>query len=499
MQTLPEHFDEKVAELHLAALGVELTKEQAEYLRVDVAGRSERGRFRTELRPGAGPLSAATGAVVVASTRQPTSSNPEGGGSCPSTLAACDGGGSQGCAGAQCLTSQKGITPMGAKVRSATSLREVAPQPQSVVVRAADALTSTGGLVVIFLVLQVVAAASFREVDPEWPNGRMNWDGEHYSDLSTQGYPPLGAKPSDDALGSYAFFPLYPMLIRALAAVSGLGVGTLAPLISVSAAAVALVLADRWLRGLMRAAGAAAAFVGLVLSPAFPVLQMGYTEGISLLLLVVAWRSFSMQRWVPYGLAVTVLSLTRPLAVPLAAVALVAVGVEYRRGIRGSRLRAHIVAALLTGLSAAVWPAVLWAMTGRPTAYLDAMATFRRDTDVPNVLAAAFAYPALGLAVFGALGSFAWIGLRMLPAEVPTVVRAWVVVYPLYIAMAAVPSSSPLRYLMFEFPIALVLVPWLRRPVVRGLVVVAAALLSVVLSSWWVFTFVPAVIDGTLP
>ena len=29
--------------------------------------------------------------------------------------------------------------------------------------------------------------------------------------------------------------------------------------------------------------------------------------------------------------------------------------------------------------------------------------------------------------------------------------------------------------------------------------VVAAALLSVVLSSWWVFTFVPALIDGTLP
>ena len=140
-------------------------------------------------------------------------------------------------------------------------------------------------------------------------------------------------------------------------------------------------------------------------------------------------------------------------------------------------------------------------MTGRPTAYLDAMATFRRDANVPNVLAAAFAYPALGLVVFVALGLFAWISLKTLPAEVPTVVRAWVVVYPLYIAIAAVPSSSPLRYLMFEFPVALVLVPvpWLRRPVVRGLVVVAAALLSVLLSSWWVATFVPSVIDGTLP
>ena len=38
---LPKHLDEKVARLHLDALGVkltELTKEQAAYLGVDVAG-----------------------------------------------------------------------------------------------------------------------------------------------------------------------------------------------------------------------------------------------------------------------------------------------------------------------------------------------------------------------------------------------------------------------------------------------------------------------------
>jgi adenosylhomocysteinase len=38
---LPKHLDEKVAALHLDALGVrltELTKEQAEYIGVDVAG-----------------------------------------------------------------------------------------------------------------------------------------------------------------------------------------------------------------------------------------------------------------------------------------------------------------------------------------------------------------------------------------------------------------------------------------------------------------------------
>ncbi|HRA44633.1 MAG TPA: adenosylhomocysteinase, partial [Phycicoccus sp.] len=41
VKTLPKHLDEKVARAHLEALGVELTeltKEQAEYLGVDVAG-----------------------------------------------------------------------------------------------------------------------------------------------------------------------------------------------------------------------------------------------------------------------------------------------------------------------------------------------------------------------------------------------------------------------------------------------------------------------------
>ncbi|HHU09765.1 MAG TPA: adenosylhomocysteinase [Intrasporangiaceae bacterium] len=49
VQTLPKHLDEKVAELHLESLGVELTeltKEQAEYLGVDVAGPYKPDHYR---------------------------------------------------------------------------------------------------------------------------------------------------------------------------------------------------------------------------------------------------------------------------------------------------------------------------------------------------------------------------------------------------------------------------------------------------------------------
>ena len=46
---LPKHLDEKVARLHLDALGVELTeltKEQAEYIGVDVAGPYKADHYR---------------------------------------------------------------------------------------------------------------------------------------------------------------------------------------------------------------------------------------------------------------------------------------------------------------------------------------------------------------------------------------------------------------------------------------------------------------------
>ncbi|HBJ72339.1 MAG TPA: adenosylhomocysteinase, partial [Actinobacteria bacterium] len=47
--TLPKHLDEKVARLHLDALGVgltELTKQQAEYLGLDVAGPYKPDHYR---------------------------------------------------------------------------------------------------------------------------------------------------------------------------------------------------------------------------------------------------------------------------------------------------------------------------------------------------------------------------------------------------------------------------------------------------------------------
>jgi adenosylhomocysteinase len=47
--TLPKHLDEKVARLHLDALGVkltELTKEQASYIGVDVEGPYKSDHYR---------------------------------------------------------------------------------------------------------------------------------------------------------------------------------------------------------------------------------------------------------------------------------------------------------------------------------------------------------------------------------------------------------------------------------------------------------------------
>ena len=88
---------------------------------------------------------------------------------------------------------------------------------------------------------------------PGWQNAFTAW--ERFDALWFLRIAESGYRLRD---GSAAFFPLYPMLLRAVAAVIGLSVAVLAPLISVTAAAGALFVGDRWLRAVTGPAGAAA-------------------------------------------------------------------------------------------------------------------------------------------------------------------------------------------------------------------------------------------------
>ncbi|KRE62278.1 hypothetical protein [Nostocoides sp. Soil756] len=343
----------------------------------------------------------------------------------------------------------------------------------------------------VFLALQLVAAFSFARLDDAWPHGRLNWDGDHFLTLATSGYPAASAGMPVADLQRFAFYPLYPLLVRLVSGGERDGALLVAPLLSLALAAVALLLAGNWMSERFGPAGPVALLVGLAAWPTFPVLQMGYTEGLAMFLLVVALRALDERHHTVFAVAVLMVGLTRPLAAPLAVVALVHLVARYREG--GGR---HHLAGPLGAFAAAVgavllWPALAALISGRPLVYAEAMASFRAPGHAASYLVAGLQTPWLGALLLGGLAVGVWLALRFLPTGTPATLRVWLLVYPAYLVGVSVVSTSPLRYLLLAFPFALALVPLLRRPAARGAVLVAVVPVSVVLSGWWVQTFVP--------
>jgi len=189
--------------------------------------------------------------------------------------------------------------------------------------------------VLLLVVARTQEATVWTPASPSYAQytGAM-WDASWYRLIAEEGYPdglpvgPDGRVPQT----AWAFFPLFPALVRAVVAVTGaswdvaaptlaLVLGTAAALVvhRVVAAAVARSsLAPRVGRALPLAS---VALLGA--SAAAPVLQVAYTESLALLLLAaVLWCL--VERWylaaVPLVLG---LGLTRAVALPVAVAGLV--------------------------------------------------------------------------------------------------------------------------------------------------------------------------------
>jgi len=134
--------------------------------------------------------------------------------------------------------------------------------------------------------------------DPLTALGRAwdQWDARHYLYLATHGYGPAG-----DARNLIAFFPLYPALISAVAAV-GLPARTAALLISNVAGVVAAILLYEVARvdAPPKAAWRAAAF--FTVFPTAYFLLVGYTEAVFCALAFGAVLAARRQRWMAAGL-----------------------------------------------------------------------------------------------------------------------------------------------------------------------------------------------------
>ncbi|WP_240322582.1 hypothetical protein [Austwickia chelonae] len=296
------------------------------------------------------------------------------------------------------------------------------------------------------------------------------WDAGWYQEIATKGYPVT--LPRDPVTGElqqnpWAFYPLFPMMTKLLMALSGApfpitGAVLAFVLGGAAAVAMALLLRDR----LGRSAATAAVAVWATCAPS-PVLQVAYTESLAILLLVLVLRHLDRERWWWAAGTAFMTGLARPIAVPLGLVALVAVVIRWRarraRPISRQEYLGMLGALGGCGLAGLTWPMIAWWGTSIRSAYTDTMATWRQGQDIVPL------EPWVGIShyVFGEAGPVALIALVVLVVGVAAgpwasrlgpVMRAWILAYPLYLALVLDPGTSVFRYLLPCFPWAAIAV-----------------------------------------
>lgn len=312
----------------------------------------------------------------------------------------------------------------------------------------------------------------------------LMWDASWYRGIAESGYPdelPVGA----DGLvtqNPWAFFPLFPYLVRGVMLVTRAEWHVAAPLVALVLGAVAAVVVHRLVeRGAPRAVaarpGLALATVTLLgVFPTAAVLQVGYTESLALLLVATSLLLVVERRYAWASLAVLALGFTRAVALPMAAVVVVHALVRWWGSRRGrDRLDARSVAGIgLLGATAAVsgvaWPLLCGWATGVPDGYLQTQGAWRGVREIepfapwgyvsrfwfadwaPYVLVAGFALVVTTLVV-----PAAW----RLGAEL----HAWAAAYLLYLTAAIEPGSSLARFLLLAFPLGAVTAGLVTRPV----------------------------------
>jgi hypothetical protein len=337
-----------------------------------------------------------------------------------------------------------------------------------------------------WLTLIVPGSSPWSEALSMW----QRWDALFYQQIAQHGY-----HAGDDTA---AFYPLYPLLARAIAPAVG-GHMVVAELVVSSAAFVAAM----WLlyRIARLDAGPVAARLVVLLVAFFPVgffLLAPYAEGLFLALsLATFWLARTGRPWTA-GLVALGAALTRPqgalLILPLAFLCL------QRESERGRRLPLSLLAATLPGIGLIAFTLYQKLIVGELRSNLQIEATWGYQIVAPwQALGASVAHIAntgdtsevLNLASLVGFTLLAVWATRQLP--IAYALYLWPYLAQLYARqMYLSPLMSVSRFMLVLFPCFLIAAIWLtRRPwLAAGWLVVSLALQALLLEEFVHFGFV---------
>ncbi len=303
------------------------------------------------------------------------------------------------------------------------------------------------------------------------------WDGVWYRRIVQDGYPvplPVDADTGFVTYSAWAFYPLYPYLVKGLM-LTGLSFEVAGVALNVVLGAVGAVLIHAVFRSTYHAdrqpQRERLALVAACLWCFYPttsVMLKPYTEALAVTLVAAALLLLIRRRYLLVAAVALPLGFTRGVAPALGIAVLIHLGVRWRdersaglRPLAGSRLGAVVMLAAL-GVSAVAWPVVAAVATGVPTAFFDVQAAWgQKPADGPFVLWFRWAFEAhgvLGVLVLVALAA-TYVALvlgrhgRWLSVEV----RAWALAYPAFLFAVVRPITSMWRFLLLDMPLAALL------------------------------------------
>lgn len=286
-----------------------------------------------------------------------------------------------------------------------------------------------------------------------------NWDGQWLRSIAEDGYPiPLPTLGDRILESEWAFSPGYPMLVRFVMWLTGTEFPVAASLVSVTCSGLAVVLLYALVRRRGDEFGALTIVLALCCFPAAPVFQVAYTEGLTLLLVVVALGFLAGRRYFLFALTTLGLALTRPLMVPLAAVLVVHAFLRFRRRSEDpfplrERALLTVLTVYLLGL-VALWPITAAVLTRTPNAFAGTISAWPGNQGgrgmLTNWLTLAFTVGAVGLFVAVIILVIAYAVLRPRSSFLGVELRAWSLAYPLYMLALTRPNAGIVRYLLLS-------------------------------------------------
>ncbi len=352
------------------------------------------------------------------------------------------------------------------------------------------------------------------------------WDGVWYERVALEGYPvplPVDADTGYVTYSAWAFYPLYPYLVKVLM-LTGLSFTAAGVALNVVLGAVAAVLVWMLLRSGVHADRqpqrdrlALVATILWCFYPTTAVMLKPYTEALAVMLVAAALLLLVRRRYLLVALVALPLGFTRGVAPALAVAVLIHLVVRWRedsaagrRPLDGQRAGAVVMLVALA-VSAVAWPVVAGVATGVPTAFFDVQAVWGQKPDKgPFVLWFEWAWGGKGLAgVLVLVALFATYVALVLGRHgrwISVEARAWALAYPMYLFAVVRPITSMWRFLLLDVPIAALLasvamrtangqgvVPHWRRRVAVVLLVLVGGIF------WWTCTLLTYTPWGSFP